>query len=152
MAVRASFRDFSVNTIIGQGSSVQGDIDSAGFTRIDGSVRGDLNVRGRIVIGEHARLKSSIKGTSITIGGVVHGNVIASDRLVVLSTAIILGDVITRRIQAEEGCLIHGKIVVCKDDEKWGTTLAEYNDAKAVQQVLSGPQTRRESSDAALTY
>ncbi|GMO50504.1 MAG: polymer-forming cytoskeletal protein [Termitinemataceae bacterium] len=145
MAARANIKDFSINTIIGLGSSVQGDIESAGFTRVDGSIRGDLNVSGRVVVGEHARLKSDINGTSITIGGVVYGNVIASERLVVLSTGLILGDVITRRIAVEEGSLIHGKITVCKDDPKWETTLADYNDAKAVRKVLSGTQSAKEN-------
>ncbi len=67
MAVKVNTRDFSINTIIGQGSSVQGDIEAGGFTRVDGNIRGDLHVRGRIVVGENARLESSINGTSITI-------------------------------------------------------------------------------------
>ncbi|GMO27534.1 MAG: polymer-forming cytoskeletal protein [Termitinemataceae bacterium] len=146
MAVKANNRDFSINTMVGAGSSVQGDIEAAGFTRIDGNIRGDLSVRGRIVVGENARLKSNINGTSVTVGGVVYGNVIASDNLIVLSTGLVLGDVITRRIQAEEGCIIHGKIIVCNDDEKWDLAIAEYNDAKAVRQVLSVPSHARPKS------
>lgn len=136
MAVKVNTRDFSINTIIGQGSSVQGDIEAGGFTRVDGNIRGDLHVRGRIVVGENARLESSINGTSITIGGVVRGNVIASERLIILSTGLVLGDIITRRIQADDGCLIHGKIVICKDDEKWSAVMAEYDDAQVVRKVL----------------
>ncbi|MDR2842254.1 MAG: polymer-forming cytoskeletal protein [Spirochaetaceae bacterium] len=148
MAVKANYKDFSINTIIGQGSNVHGDIEATGFTRVDGNVNGDLNVHGRVVIGEDARLKSCVSGTFVTIGGVVHGNVVASERLVVLSTGLVLGDVITRRIQADEGCLIHGKVVVCKDEEKWEAVVAEYNDAQAVRQVLEkgGASGKQESN------
>ena len=116
---------FSINTIIGPDTSVSGDIEAGGFTRVDGSLQGDLTARGQIVVGEKARIKSNISGTSITIGGVVYGNVLASERLIVLSTGLVLGDIVTRRIQADEGCLIHGKIRVCGTDELWKAAAGE---------------------------
>ena len=42
--------DFSLNTIIGPGTSVSGNIESGGFTRVDGNVLGDVKARGRVVI------------------------------------------------------------------------------------------------------
>jgi cytoskeletal protein CcmA (bactofilin family) len=117
--------DFSLNTIIGPGAWVRGDIDSAGFTRIDGSVQGDVRAQGRVIIGEQARMKSNVSGTSITIGGIVYGNVHASERVIILSTALILGDIVTRRIQADDGCLIHGKVVVCQSVEQWNRVIAD---------------------------
>jgi cytoskeletal protein CcmA (bactofilin family) len=123
--------DFSINTIIGSGTSVSGDIESGGFTRVDGNIRGDVNAQGRLVIGEKARLKSNVSGTFVTVGGVVFGNVLASERLVILTTGLIMGDVITRRIQADDGCLVHGRILVCHTDEEWNKALAEYRDILA---------------------
>ncbi|MDR2758822.1 MAG: polymer-forming cytoskeletal protein [Spirochaetaceae bacterium] len=118
-------KDFSINTIIGPDTSVYGDVESGGFTRVDGNLRGNLNARGRVIVGEKARIKSNISGTSITIGGVVYGNVFASERLIILSTGLVLGDIVTRRIQADEGCLVHGRVTVCKTDEKWAQVAAE---------------------------
>jgi cytoskeletal protein CcmA (bactofilin family) len=128
--------DFSINTIIGPNTSFTGNIEAGGFTRIDGSIRGDVTARGRIVIGERARMKSNVTGTAITIGGAVRGNIIASESLVVLSTALVLGDIITRRIQADDGCLIHGKVLVCPDEESWNRALTEYRDAQGIKSVL----------------
>jgi cytoskeletal protein CcmA (bactofilin family) len=129
--------DFSINTIIGPNTSVAGDLEIGGFIRIDGNVRGDVSARGRVVIGEDARMRSNISGTSVTIGGVVCGNVLASERLTVLSTGLVIGDVITRRIQADDGCLIHGKVQVCPSEESWNRALSEYRDAQGVRSVLS---------------
>jgi cytoskeletal protein CcmA (bactofilin family) len=123
--------DFSINTIIGPGTSVSGDIESGGFTRVDGNIRGDVNARGRVVIGEKARMKSNVSGTSVTVGGVVFGNVLASERIIILATGLIMGDVITRRIQADDGCLIHGRVRVCRTDEAWNKALSEYRDILA---------------------
>ena len=128
--------DFSINTIIGPNTSVQGDIVTGGFTRIDGFIRGNVNVKGRVVIGEKARMRSNISGTAITVGGVVYGNVVASESLVVLSTALIIGDIITRRIQADEGCLIHGKVSVCSEEVQWNKALSEHKDALGIKSAL----------------
>jgi cytoskeletal protein CcmA (bactofilin family) len=128
--------DFSINTIVGPHSALQGDLETDGFTRIDGDIRGNVLVRGRVVVGEGARLRGHVSGTVVTIGGVVQGNVLASERLTILSTALVLGDVITRRIQADEGCLIHGQVRVCATTEDWEAVIAEYQDAQRVKSAL----------------
>ena len=129
--------DFSINTIIGPGTSVAGDIDSGGFTRVDGNVLGDVKAKGRVVIGERARMKSNVSGTSVTVGGVVFGNVLASERLIVLATGLVMGDIITRRIQADEGCLIHGRVRVCKTEDAWNRALSEYRDVAGLRESLA---------------
>jgi cytoskeletal protein CcmA (bactofilin family) len=116
---------------------VSGDLEINGFTRIDGNVQGDVTAQGRVIIGEEARMKSNISGTVVTIGGVVCGNVLASERLTVLSTGLVVGDVITRRIQVDEGCLIHGRVRVCPTEESWNRALSEYQDALGVKSALS---------------
>jgi cytoskeletal protein CcmA (bactofilin family) len=133
MTKKSGGKDFSINTIVGPGSFVSGDINSGGFTRVDGSLRGNLHANGRVVVGEKARMRSSITGTMITVGGVVDGNILASERLVVLPTALILGDITTRRIEAGEGCLIHGRVRVCQDEDSWDKASREYRDKRHAQ-------------------
>ena len=128
--------DFSINTIIGPGTSVSGHIESGGFTRVDGNVQGDVKARGRVVIGERARMKSNVSGTSVTVGGVVFGNVLASERLIILATGLVMGDIITRRIQADEGCLIHGKVRVCRTEEAWNKAISEFRDVAGLKDAL----------------
>jgi cytoskeletal protein CcmA (bactofilin family) len=134
--------DKIINTIIGANTDVWGTVAAGGWTRVDGSVRGDVSAAGRIVVGERGRMKSDLDGTAITIGGVVRGDVIASERVVVLSTGLVLGDVITRRIQADEGCVIHGRIMVCTTDEAWDAAVAAHRDAAGVKKTLAGKARR----------
>jgi len=133
-AAKAS--DYSINTIIGHNSRLNGDIEVGGFVRIDGSVRGNVKATGRVVIGERARMKGNVSGTNITIGGVVYGNIIADGHLVILTSALVIGDIITRRIQADDGCLIHGKVSVCPTEEIWTKSLSEHLDAQGIRSVL----------------
>jgi len=128
--------DFSINTIIGPNTNVAGDVETGGFTRIDGSIRGNVRVKGRVVIGERARMKGHVTGTNITVGGVVYGNIISDGHLVILSTAIVIGDIITRRIQADDGCFINGKVAVCPNDESWAKTMSEHKDAQGIRSAL----------------
>jgi len=129
-------RDFTINTIIGPNTSLNGDIDAGGFTRIDGSIIGNVKAKGKVIVGERARMKGNVSGTAITIGGVVYGNIIAEESLLVLSTALVLGDIITRRIQVDEGSLIHGKVVVCPNEDSWTKALSEYRDAQGIKPML----------------
>jgi len=128
--------DYLINTIIGPNTSFTGDIEAGGFTRIDGSIRGDLIAKGRVVIGERARMKGNVSGMNITIGGVVCGNIIADGHLIILSSAIVIGDIITRRIQADDGCFINGRVAVCSNDESWAKTMSEHRDALGVKSAL----------------
>ena len=121
---------FAINTIIGPGSFVRGDIDAFGFARVDGDMKGNLHAQGRVVIGKSARMRSSITGTNITVGGVVDGNILASERLIILPSAIIIGDIVTRRIEAGEGCMIHGKIRVCQNEDSWERAKSEFKDKR----------------------
>ena len=144
--------DFSVNTIVGPNTYINGDVNSAGFTRVDGNLHGDLTATGRIVVGERARMKSNVTGTAVTIGGVVFGNVLASERVIILTTGIVLGDIITQRIQADEGCLLHGRVMVCQTREKWNNAVNEYRDREDVESVTAGfaPRLNPAASDASV--
>jgi cytoskeletal protein CcmA (bactofilin family) len=137
--------DFSINTIIGPRTTVWGNIESGGFTRVDGNIQGDVKAQGRVVIGEKARMKSSVSGTSITIGGVVVGDVIASERVIILATGLVIGDIITQRIQADKGCLIHGHIKVCRSEVAWNNALAEYRDRAGMKKSLPKAPFKRET-------
>jgi cytoskeletal protein CcmA (bactofilin family) len=130
--------DLINNTLISFGTMVSGDIKAPGFVRVDGSLKGNLHTEGPVVVGAKARMKSDITGTNITVGGVVKGNIIASERVTILSTGLVLGDIITKRIQADSGSLIHGKVVVCTSEEQWSDTIRSYKDAKGVLSSLSG--------------
>jgi cytoskeletal protein CcmA (bactofilin family) len=129
-------QDYSINTIIGPNTELVGDIETSGFTRIDGFIRGNVKAKGRVVIGERARMKGNVTGTNITIGGVVYGNVIADGHLIILSSAIIIGDIITRRIQADDGSFINGRVNVCQNDESWAKVTSEYRDAQGIRSTL----------------
>ncbi|MGA2547509.1 MAG: polymer-forming cytoskeletal protein [Rectinemataceae bacterium] len=105
-------RDSLVNSIIGAGSAVDGDIDVEGLLRIDGDVRGTLRVTGKVVIGAAGRVEAPIRAKSAIIGGTVKGDVYVSDRLRILAGGVVIGNVFAPRFEAEDGTVVHGDVAV----------------------------------------
>ena len=58
MALRID--DISINTIIGNGSSILGDIQVNGFVRIDGNIDGNLKTDGNVIVGDNAKIRGNI--------------------------------------------------------------------------------------------
>jgi len=131
-------QDLVINSIVGPGSSVLGSITVAGFIRVDGAVKGDVSAKGRIVLGERARMDSDLRGTSVVVGGVVKGNIFASERVHILSTGLVLGDIITKRIQADDGVFINGRVIVCGEDGDFDARLKEYLEERGVVEAAGG--------------
>lgn len=128
--------DLIINSILGPGGSFTGTLEVPGFIRVDGVLRGDLKARGRVVIGENAKIDSDIVGSTVIIGGIVKGNVYASESVTVLSTGLVLGDIVTRRIQADLGTLIHGRIIACGAEADWDERIAAYRDERSVRRAV----------------
>ena len=94
--------DISINTIIGSGSSISGDVHINGFIRIDGGIDGNLETDGNVIIGENARIRGNLKAKSVIIGGIILGNVHAAENAKLLSNAVVIGDIISHKVQIED--------------------------------------------------
>jgi cytoskeletal protein CcmA (bactofilin family) len=119
-------RDTLVNSIIGAGSAVDGDIDVNGLLRIDGDVRGSVRVTGKIVVGASGRVEAPIRAKSAIIGGTVKGDVYVSERLRILSGGIVIGNIFAPFFEAEEGTLVHGDVAVSGRLEGAGEDLSAF--------------------------
>ena len=119
-------RDSLVNSIIGAGSAVDGDIDVDGLLRIDGDLRGTLRVTGKIVIGAAGRVEAPIRAKSAIIGGIVKGDVYVTERLRILSGGVVIGNVFAPRFEAEEGTVVHGDLAVTGRLENAEEDLADF--------------------------
>ncbi len=119
-------RDSLVNSIIGAGSSVDGDIDVDGLLRIDGDVRGTLRVTGKVVVGSAGRVEAPIRAKSAIIGGTVKGDVYVSERLRILTGGVVIGNVFAPRFEAEDGTVVHGDVAVTGRSEGAEEDLAAF--------------------------
>ena len=124
--------DVSINSIIGVGSTISGDIKVNGFVRIDGDIDGNLETTGNIIIGEKARIQGNIVARSVTVGGIVKGNITASDSVALLSTSVVLGDVLTRHITADENVVFNGHCIALSNEDAYNAALITWQNLKTI--------------------
>ena len=131
MALRID--DISINTIIGKGSEIKGNVKVNGFVRIDGDIDGNLETDGNVIIGENARLRGNLTAKSVIIGGIIKGNIHAAESVKVLSDAAVIGDILSKKVQVEASAIFHGHCISIKDDSEYGKISGEYLQSKAIK-------------------
>ena len=124
--------DYSINSILGNGSTIKGNLRINGCIHIDGDLDGNLESSGNVIIGEHARINGSINAKSITIGGVIKGDVIAPEGVHLLSSSIVIGDIQTHHFQADKNVLIHGHCIALSDDSFYNEAVQKWQDKQAI--------------------
>lgn len=122
----ANLRDSLVNSLVGEGSSLRGDLVVDGLLRVDGDISGAIRSTGKVVIGQGGRCESSIQARSAIIGGLVKGDVCVTERLSVLDGAVIVGNVFAPRLDAEGDIVIHGDVEVSGKTEKAEEALLDF--------------------------
>lgn len=127
------FDDISINTLVGSGSFFSGDIKVNGFIRIDGDIEGDLETDGSVIISEKARFKGNIKAKAIIVGGIVLGNISATEGIKLLSTSAVIGNIISHSVQMEENVIFHGYCISLKDAKKFDEASETFLQQKAIR-------------------
>ncbi len=125
--------DISINTIIGKGTSVHGNMHINGFVRLDGDIDGNLETDGNVIIGDGARLRGDVKAKSVIVGGIVVGSILAQESIKVLAGAVVLGDIISRKVQIEDMTTFNGRCISIKDDELFEKESDKYLQSKAIK-------------------
>jgi len=135
MALRTD--DISINTIIGKGSAISGNLKVNGFIRIDGDIDGSLETDGNVIVGENARIRGDLTAKSVIIGGIIKGNIKANESVKILAEAAVIGDVISRKVQVDGSALIHGHCISIKDEAEYGKISGEYLQSRAIKEKVS---------------
>ena len=107
----------SINTVIGAGSSIAGDIRVQGRLRVDGDVDGNVETTSNIHVGEASRIRGNIIASSAVIEGIVIGDITAPKSVTLLSSSAVIGDITTKRLQVEDDVVLHGHCVSLKEEK-----------------------------------
>lgn len=97
-----------LDTIIGRGTRIEGNMKIEGATRIDGFVSGKLESNDVVTIGPGGEVKAEVKAKSIIVGGKVEGNLNASEKIELQSKSELHGDLISKSLLVEHGAIFHG--------------------------------------------
>jgi cytoskeletal protein CcmA (bactofilin family) len=94
-------------SIISSGTTLVGDVDTAGVIKIEGRVQGTVKA-GQILLAKGGMIEGNLITKEAVLGGEVTGTVQAEERVEVQASALVNGDIVTRRIAIAEGGQVNG--------------------------------------------
>jgi cytoskeletal protein CcmA (bactofilin family) len=96
-------------TVLGATSVAEGKLHCESNVRLDGTFSGTLEITGNVLVGETAKINADINAHHIAIAGTVRGNV-SGQRVQLLRTARVWGDIQATSLTTEDGAFIEGKV------------------------------------------
>lgn len=107
-----------IATTLGKETVFSGTMRFTSSLKIDGRFEGEIESSGCLYVEEGAYVRANIRVGSVVIGGVVHGNIVATEKLEMLSTGKVYGNVTTSRLKIADGVVFEGKCEMIKDPEE----------------------------------
>jgi cytoskeletal protein CcmA (bactofilin family) len=103
---------------LGRSVFIRGELSGSEDIFVDGQVEGTIQLNGNsLTIGPNGRIRANITAKSVTVNGSVDGNIEAGERTDLRKSAVVKGDVRTRRIAIEEGAYFTGKLEILGDSK-----------------------------------
>lgn len=109
----------TIETLIGHDAVFEGNIKTDKTIRIDGKIKGNVDALG-ILVGADAEISGNIKTSILLTGGVIRGNIVASESVELLQKAKVWGDIKTNVLTISEGAYFEGKSSMIMPDENNG--------------------------------
>jgi cytoskeletal protein CcmA (bactofilin family) len=101
-----------VDSVIGAGLALKGTLTGTGGIRIEGAFEGDVELLGLVVVGEQGRVTCRhLKAGTVVVAGSVRGDITAQ-RVEIMRTGRVWGNVVTAAFSTEEGAFLRGQITM----------------------------------------
>lgn len=97
-------------SIIGPNLTIEGKIEGQGDVRIAGNFKGDIRVKGNLIIEPGARISAEISAETITVGGEVEGNITAATQVKLLESGQLVGDLKATCLTVAAGSRMRGNV------------------------------------------
>jgi len=110
---------------IGASITLVGDVTGDEDLTILGRVEGKIDFpKHSVTIGQGGRVKADIHAKAVSVAGEVHGNLVASEQIVIRKTATMLGNLTAPRVGLEDGCCFRGSVEMETPPQKGRTAPA----------------------------
>ncbi len=95
--------------IITVGTLIKGDITASGDFRLDGTLEGNIQLNGKLVVGDSGVVTGNIMCQNANIIGTVNGNLSVKELLSLHNSARVRGDILINKLSIEPGAVFTGK-------------------------------------------
>jgi cytoskeletal protein CcmA (bactofilin family) len=99
-------------TVIGTDARFKGELAFEKGVRIEGCFEGQIRSKGTLHVAEGAKVSATVEAMNVKIEGECKGNIIVSEKLQLLATAKMEGDLKTNRLEIADGAIFVGNVVV----------------------------------------
>ncbi len=108
-------------TVIAEGVTVDGKVNSPGSTRIDGTVTGEIVADKEIVIGKEGNVDATVRTKDAIIAGSFKGEMIASGEVEISSTGKFIGNLTQKDalLTISKGGLFKGQSIIGTGDDSF---------------------------------
>lgn len=113
--------DNTTINLISNGTDITGDVKSNGDIRIDGSLTGNLNTKGKVVIGTTGKVKGEVICKNSEVAGILEGKIIVGQLLNLKASSKIYGDIATSKLSIEPGAVFSGTCKMSDTEINGGT-------------------------------
>jgi cytoskeletal protein CcmA (bactofilin family) len=97
-------------SLIASDLTIEGKIEGAGHIRIAGRFKGDVHVQGDLTIEVGAKLNGGVRARKVVIAGELEGNIEAAQRVELLSSGVMVGDLKAETLTVAAGSRMKGQI------------------------------------------
>ena len=107
-------RSARVDTLIGKGTTIDGNLRFSGGLHIEGVVKGNLVADGddaTLILSEHGHIQGEFRVPSMVLNGMIEGDVYAVGKVELFEKARIAGDVYYNLLEMAVGAEVNGKLV-----------------------------------------
>ncbi|WP_244865108.1 bactofilin family protein [Xylanibacillus composti] len=117
------------DTIIGEGSKIEGKITSKAGLRLDGQVDGDITCAGDVTVGPKGTANSQIRARNVFNAGTIHGGVITDGLLSITESGKLYGNIRAGALSIAQGGLFQGESQMeTKKAEAGGSNVKSINE------------------------
>ena len=121
----------SAINIITDGTLVKGDITATGDFLLDGTLEGNIQLNGKLVVGDSGVVNGNVLCQNANIIGTVNGNLSVKELLSLHTTARVRGDILINKLSIEPGAVFTGKCCMLDEVRKQQQLEAEQADQEA---------------------
>lgn len=104
-----------IDSLIGAGTRIDGNVIFSGGLRVDGEVKGDVRAaedkEATLVVSTQAKIEGEIHVAHCVINGAVTGSVHTAESLELQSGAQVTGDVHYANLEMHQGAVVQGRLV-----------------------------------------
>lgn len=93
---------------LGAGTRLEGTINSDNSVRVDGTIKGKLICKNTLTVGLNGEIEGEVEAKNAIVGGKIKGKVKISEKLVLESKSILIGELKASKLIIDEGAVFEG--------------------------------------------